>query len=364
MSNSQDRFTLYGAERSYFTGKVRPALHAKRVPFEEVLATPDIQREIKRRTGLRFIPIVVTPEDETWQDTSEILDRLDARFPAPALIPATPLQKIAAYLIELYVDEFMLLPAMHYRWSDPAGGKDARGSFAAIWGNVEEADAFADEMSGMLPLLGIVPETIPAIEAHFGELLDQLSAIFREQPFVLGGHPTLVDYALMGPLYAHLYLDVVPGPMLRERAPLVAHWIERMTHPAVDRFSDLLAGDAIHDGVARILSLIGGDAVPLLLDTLRDFESWADARPDDISEPPRATGFHQTRLRGVEVSRYTSSYTLWMCQRLWAARDALTAEDRARVEAALEPTGCVELFGYQSRHRMEKRNFRLVFKEV
>ena len=70
-------FRLIGAERSYFTAKVRPALRAKRIFFEEVPATPEAYREILRRTGLAFIPVVVTPEDETWQDTSEILDALE-----------------------------------------------------------------------------------------------------------------------------------------------------------------------------------------------------------------------------------------------------------------------------------------------
>jgi glutathione S-transferase len=92
-------FRLYGSEVSYFTGKVRPAFRIKRVPHVEVLATPRVYREVIRtRTGLQFIPVVVTPEDDTWQDTSDILDRLEERFPAPALVPATPAQRIAAFL--------------------------------------------------------------------------------------------------------------------------------------------------------------------------------------------------------------------------------------------------------------------------
>ena len=82
---STEPFRLYGAERSYFTGKVRPALRAKRLYFEEILPSPAIYQEIIRRTGLAFIPVVITPEDETWQDTSDILDALDARIPEPTL---------------------------------------------------------------------------------------------------------------------------------------------------------------------------------------------------------------------------------------------------------------------------------------
>jgi len=47
-------FRLIGAERSYFTAKVRPALRAKRITFEEIPATPEAYREILRRTGLVF----------------------------------------------------------------------------------------------------------------------------------------------------------------------------------------------------------------------------------------------------------------------------------------------------------------------
>ena len=37
-------FRFYGAERSYFTGKARPALRAKRVYFEEILPTGEVLR--------------------------------------------------------------------------------------------------------------------------------------------------------------------------------------------------------------------------------------------------------------------------------------------------------------------------------
>src|SRR5258707_5520834 len=81
-------FRFYGSEVSYFTGKVRPALRFKRLPHAEVLATPRVYREVIRpRTRLDFIPIVVTPEDETWQDTSAILAALEVRFPEPSLYP-------------------------------------------------------------------------------------------------------------------------------------------------------------------------------------------------------------------------------------------------------------------------------------
>jgi glutathione S-transferase len=163
-------FRLYGAERSYFTGKVRPALRAKRLYFEELPATPEGYREIRRRTGLLFIPVVVTPEDATWQDTSEILDALEARHPEPALYPSTPVQRVARLSARALRRRVPGAPAMHYRWSTPEGAA-RRARRVRRASAISERGRFADRiMAGTLPALGVTPETIPAIEAHLDEL--------------------------------------------------------------------------------------------------------------------------------------------------------------------------------------------------
>ena len=203
--NRDDFFRLYGSEVSYFTAKVRPAFRIKRVPHVETLATPRVYREIIRaRTGLQFIPVVVTPEDDTWQDTSDILDRLEERFPEPALVPPTPVQRVAAFLWELYADEFMILPAMHYRWDFADSIAKARADFAATNGDPVAANKFADRMSGVLPGIGVVPATVPAIEAHLAELLDDLERHFAMHPYLLGGRPSIADCALIGTLLDRL----------------------------------------------------------------------------------------------------------------------------------------------------------------
>ncbi|HET9062191.1 MAG TPA: glutathione S-transferase family protein [Candidatus Binatia bacterium] len=364
MTDTLHPYRFIAAERSYFSGKVRPALRAKRVYFEEVLPTPAAMAEIKQRTGLHFIPIVVTPENETWQDTSDILDALDARIPAPALIPTTPVQRVVSYLVELYADEFMLLPAMHYRWSTPEGKRDATDSFIAASGDRDAALELAKAMSGILPALGVGEATIPAIEAHFFDLLACLEVVFTDQPFLLGEQMSLADCALLGPLYAHLYLDYVPGRIVRERAPRTSHWIERMNHPVPGDFRGFRGGDELHPGLVALLALVGRDAGPVVLDTVRDFEKWADAHDDDGYEPPRATGFHETQLRGITMPRYTNAYTLWMLQRPLDAYRALDTAGRAGVDRALADTGCDALLAYAPRHRLEKRNYRLVCRRL
>ena len=250
---------------------------------------------------------------------------------------------------------------MHYRWSFPESVAKARADFAATNGDPEAAGKFADRMSGVLPGIGVVPETIPLIEAHVAELLDDLERHFAQHPYLLGGKPSLADCALMGPFYAHLYLDAVPGRLLRERALRTCHWIERMNHPDPDDMGAWLADDALAETLRPLLARIGRDAGPYVLDTVRAFEGWADQHRGDGDEPPRGVGFHQTSLRGVTFGRYTSPYTLWMLQRVLDAYRALDPSGRAAVDRALAGTGCEALVAYQPRYRLAKRSFKLAF---
>ena len=266
-----------------------------------------------------------------------------------------------AYLFELYADEFLILPALHYRWSFPESAAKARADFAATNGNVEMANTFADRISGAVPFVGIVPASIPAIEAHTRDLLDRFSAHLAHHSYVLGGRPSLADCALMGPLYAHLYLDAVPARLLRETAPRVCHWIQRMNCPDPDARGEWAAPSDLLPTLAPLLALIGADAVPLLLDNLRAFDAWAATRPPDMVEPPRGVGGHPASLRGATFNRITSPYTLWMVQRPLDAYTSLTDSERLAVDRYLSGSGCDALFAYRPCNRLGKRRFKLVF---
>ena len=353
----------YGCENSYFSAKVRPALRYKGLHFAEILPTPAAYRDVIRpRTGgLAYIPILVTPEGDTWQDTSEILDALERRAPEPPLYPETPVQRVVAHLLELYADEFLLLPAMHWRWSTDEGRAAARADFAAVSGESETSQRLADRMNGSLTLLGVTAATIPAIEAHGLALFDALAAHFAAHPFLLGARPSLADCALMGPLYAHLRLDPVPGRILRERALPVLQWIERMNRPDPDARGEWLADDELAPTLRPVLELVGRDAAPLLCDGLAAFDAWAAAQPAGDAVLPRGVGMHATTLRGVALQRYTSPYLQWMAQRTHDAYAEASAAGRVAVDAALAATGCEALLRPVGKRRVTKRRFQLAF---
>jgi glutathione S-transferase len=357
-----DLYRLYGAEVSYFTAKVRPALRAKGVRFAELIATAQVYRDlIRARTGLAFIPVVTTPDGEIWQDTSEILDRLEARVPAPALVPPSPFLRVVSALLEVYADEFLILPAMHYRWSFPESETKARGDFVATNGDPVAANRFADRMKGSIAALGVTPDSAAAIEAHVHDLVAVLETLFGEVPLLFGDRVSQADCALLGPFYAHLYLDVVPGRMLRASAPRVCGWIERANHPDPEAEGEWLDDARAAELLRPLLSLVGRDAGPVILDSVRAVEAWADGLTSFDGEIPRGVGTHDSALRGTKLRRFTGPYTLWMLQRPQAVYDALSPAERKRVDGWLEGTGLASWLAYRPRHRLGKKNFKLVF---
>ena len=230
------RYQLVGAPVSYYTGKVRAYLRYKQIPFEEILATREVYRDvILPRTGVRFIPVLIADDGTAVQDSAAIIDYLEARFPTPSILPNERVGELVGLLFELYADEWLVVPAMHYRWSLPENRAFAIqefGRLSAPNASPEEQRAVGEKLSGpfagALPHLGVTDATIPAIETSYRELLADFSTHLAEHPYLLGSRPTRGDFALFGPLYAHLYRDPASGRFMQAVAPEVAGWVERM----------------------------------------------------------------------------------------------------------------------------------------
>lgn len=359
-------FLFHAFEVSYFSAKVRCALRYKRLWFDEVHADYGLIRE---RTGYTFIPMLLTPQDEAWQDSTDIYDRLEGRHPEPPLFPPTPLQRIAAHLVELYVDEFALIPAMHYRWGSELGEASARSRFIAMVGDEDRGTKAAARMAQARLAVGASDENAPAIEAHTRDLLDALCSHFEGHRYLLGERMSFADCALMGPLDGHFFTDLVSRRLLLETARPVVGWIERCNHPSLPEQGEWLGDDALAPTLRELLGVMGRDAAPILLDCLGAFERWADTADTAVrdGEPlPRTVGHVESSLRGLPVRRFVGSYAPWLVQRVLDDYRALDPVDRERVDEAIGATsgtgttGWEAVLAYEPRHRVTKRGFDLV----
>ena len=335
------RHQLIGAPVSLYTGKARAYLSFKRIPFDEVLATQEVYRSvIVPRTGVRYIPVLITDDDVAIQDTTDIIDQLERRYPEPAIYPESPAQRLVALLLEVYGDEWLVIPAMHFRWNIPENRAFAVREFGATSAPLASSDeqlAIGETLSkpfaGALPVLGITELSVPAIEASYEQLLRDLDRHFAALPFLLGTRPSIGDFGLFGPLYAHLYRDPYSGRMLRQRAPNVAAWVERMLEPSRDQGA-FLAGDQVPETLMPILQRMFREQVPVLLQTVESIRAWAEGNPD-ARALPRALGMHSFALEGVEAQRAIFPYNVWMWQRPSDHASGLGDADRRRVSALL-----------------------------
>lgn len=345
-----------GIDRSHFSAKLRPAIRYKQIHCMEYPPDP---AEIKQRTGAGFVPILISPENETFQDTTDIIDELEQRFPSPRLIPADSNDRVLCRLMELYGDEFFPIVSMRTRWAYKENEQEMRRAFSAFSGSAERGNQVADLMSGYLPALGVTPDTIPAIDAHTGELLEILNAHFDNHPFVLGDRMTLADCTLMGPLYAHLYLDRVTRKQLYDDALPVCMWIERCNRPMPDAMGQTFEGQ-YPESLQALIGLIGRDAAPMLSDLQTAFGEQASGL--DVSEPvPRGTGTYSSSLRGVSFEAGVRSYVVWKIQRLAETVDSLDGEERSAAIEMLKAHDCDRLLVREGRPLMHKQKFQLIF---
>jgi glutathione S-transferase len=316
---------------------------------------------------VKFIPVVRTPDDHVIQDTTAIIDFLEPRYPDRSVYPTAPRQRLVSLLFELYGDEWLLLPAMHYRWSfwhERQHIDDVLEHFGMLLSPYAPkplrryvGKQFCRPFSGALPILGITPATIPALEAWYEQFLDQMDAHFARHRYLLGDRASIGDFGLMGPLFAHLGRDFYPKALMQKRAPHVYAWVQRMNEedPSV---GDFLPNDEIPETLLPVMRRVFGEHFPVLQDTVRRLDAWIDENPG--RKIPRMIGKHRFTLGGVEEMRGVFPYSQWMLQRPLDCYRGLQGDDRVSADALLRAVGGYEAMQLAIRRRVRRVNNRIV----
>lgn len=309
--------TLYGVEISYFSGKARSYLRWRGVDFCERPADIAFYQNVcVPRIGYPMIPLLITADDDAIQDTTLIMDHFESRAHRGAsLVAAGQVQQLVARLFELYADDWLILPAMHYRWEyDAAETMLEFGMNLLPHASLDEqrvlGEKSAAQFRGALPFLGVHPHNKHLVEASWRELLQELDAHFRQRPYLFGERPCTGDFALFGALYAHLYRDATAGALMRREALAVARYVERMLYPGADPWGDYLPEDQIPDTLIPILTRMMTEQMPCLVATAQRVAEWREEHPE---EPiPRAMGVLSFDLQGISAKRGVQPYSSWL----------------------------------------------------
>lgn len=378
--------TLWCTPHSLYSGKVRSYLIKKGLPFRELLPPhPRFGAQVIPAVRQFVVPILETTDGQFIQDSTVIIEELERRFPERPMVPTTPVQRVVASLLGGFGSEGLLSVAMHYRWSYRAEQEhflQAEFGRAAHHGpdRAERLAAGAtlmDYFNGFLPNLGVSPETAPAFEASFEELLDALDIHFQSFPYLLGGLPSNADFGLMAPLFAHLARDPVPATLMKNIAPNVYRWTERMNLPAIEdgefpeQANEWFPEDSIPATLEPVIRLMFQDwGVQLQADA--DFvNSWLKANPD-VTRGRLASADGQRRVhpalgeisyawRGVTVKRASAPHGLWHFERGAKLARELEGEAKARFDGLAQRLGGTAVMGIRTARALEREDDALVF---
>ncbi|MDP1632379.1 MAG: glutathione S-transferase family protein [Caulobacter sp.] len=371
-------FRLYGTPGSLYTGKVRSYLIKQGIPFDSRAAgEARFREEIVGKLGRWIIPVLETPEGELLQDGSAIIERLEADGHARwSTFPTTPRHRLIGQVFELFGGEGLLRPAMHYRWNfdatnQPFIANDFIAGLAVPGADPAEGQAIfqfaAQRMRKAMASFGVSPTSIPLVEAAYEQFLDLFDAHLAQSPYLLGGRPTIGDYGLIAPLYAHLGRDPFPASLMKARAHRVWRWVERMNAPDLDAGeygcppAELFPDDSVPDTLKDLLRFVAEDYLPEVRAYVGFANAWLAERPG--LEPmtsglprtsTRAIGMAAFDWRGAPVEVAVMPYRLWLLQKVQDAAAVPADGEGTGPEALLRETGLSELVTLTTARRIER----------
>jgi len=361
--------TLYGVKISMFTGKVRSYLIKQSIPFEEVAPVSEqFTKVVLPQLGRRIIPVIEMEDGTIIQDTTDIIDYLEGKdLAVQSAYPENPIHHLLALILELFGDEGLLRPAMHYRWNFP---DRTTGFITHGFGGWQGPDASDEEkaqikktmgkFNGFLPALGVSKESIPEIERSFDELMDILEAHFVRTPYFFGATPTIGDYGMMCSLYAHLARDPVPASRMKDRAPSLYRWTERMNAPHAD-YSDMpyyTSSEDLPETLAPLFKYIADYFLPELqmnvavMDALPGGDSGTQAT---INPQMAVLGFAAFDHGNVPISCAVRPIRFYMLQRVTDYFAAMEKTDQEAAMNYLKPLGLSPLLTLTAKHRVDRK---------
>lgn len=328
MSNE---YRIFGAELSPYSVKVRSYFRYKEIPHTWIVRDATTQEEAEKYAKLPLIPVVVTPAEEGLQDSTPIIEKIEARHPEPSIHPDDPDLAFVSALLEEYGDEWGNKWMFHYRWAREVDQDSAASRLAALMVPGIEGEA-ADGVAGMIKqrmvgriwFVGSNEQTAPQIEDSFVETIGILDAHLAERPYLFGGRPAFGDFGLFGQLYC-AWTDPTPGAILREKAPHVCAWIARMLNPTGE--GEFETWDELMPTLRPLLEREIG----------RRFLPWSDANSRALADEVE---FFNVELGGNPWTQKPQKYHAKSLRTLRARVAALPNGGGEKLRGLLDATGC------------------------
>src|ERR1700691_4785833 len=171
-------YRVHGVEISPYSVKVRSYFRYKGIPHRWIPRNRDAGNEYQKYDKLPLVPLVVTPDDQGLQDSTPIIEHVDALHPLPSIHPDDPIARFISVLLEEFGDEWGNKWMFHYRWAREVDQLSCAGRIARSMMPTTDEAQFAsavamvrERMINRVSFVGSSPQTAPQIEDSFRETL-------------------------------------------------------------------------------------------------------------------------------------------------------------------------------------------------
>ena len=325
-----DQYRIFGAELSPYSVKIRSYFRYKQIPHQWIVRNAESADEYQKYAKIPIIPLVVTPEGESLQDSTPIIEAMEQRFAEPSIHPEDPVCQFVSTLIEEFGDEWGNKWMFHLRWARDEDCTSAGGRIAAL--NAPDADEatrasirdqIVEHMKGRVFFIGSNEQTAPQIEQSFTDGIKLLDAHLRNRPYLFGGKPAFGDFGLWGQVYC-AWTDPTGGALIEATAPHLLDWIHRMLWPTDN------GGYENWDGLAPTM-------MPFLKDQVGDlFAPWSVA--NTIAMTAGEEEF-SVDLKGQSFAQKPQKYHVKSLQVLREKYATVSGNDE--LDGVLEAAGCL-----------------------
>ena len=339
------RYVMWGGEHSLFTRKLQAMLGYLGLDYEFKLKSQAAGPDVEARLGTHFIPGLQTPEGWFLHDTTPIGLMLNAKYPDRPILPSSPVQRVAAHLLEDWADEWFGRYAISSRWCYPDNVEHvALGFYANFIGKFMDEGLTDTEQAAALEQIKDVRDTFglnactnrgcgPDQTAHvrhdFEHLMVHAQQHYAEHKFLLGDRASLGDFTFAGLFRAHISADPEPRSWIESSAPAMLEFMDRV-FDARSGDEHYLPNDALPDTLAPFFDHMRDNYHRFLIvsrSALAEGEKWCEV---DLGDGP-------VRMRSLKYSEISRCHIRGEIERL-------SVEERSSVERALGPFGVLDAY--------------------
>lgn len=326
------QYTVYKSDISYFSGKLEAYLRYKCIAHDLVDVDQAAMQRVRENTGVQKMPAIEMSDGRWLFDTTPMIRWLETQHTEASVLPDDPALAFVACLIEDYGDEWLWRPAMWWRWvpkvSRVALGRRIAAKMVSPFLAIPLGYYFARrQLKEWVWGDGVNAGNSDAVRDMFYHELDTLEAVFKQQPYLLGSHPSVADFGYFASMYRHFGNDPDSAEVMRRKGPKTYEWLARLWNA---RYTELASSASWvwpeADHWQGLLSRVANDYLPYLHQNAVAFRQGQQR-------------FDYTGGSLTFSATTTTHYRVWCRQELQREFAQLSVEDQQRVNSLFASVG-------------------------